>query len=157
MTRSIRILALGFGAVVGVGPALAHHSDRMVDGSTPVWLTGTVVRYELINPHAMLYLEVTDTDGRTLTWTVEGPNLRRFEVLGMGRDAIKAGDEITICGFYPITEALAARPKPQFIHGKILITPDGQKWAWGPYGRLKNCVSENEWDTIATGTNPLRP
>ena len=129
----------------------------MVDGSTAVWITGTVLRYEPIHPHAMIYLEVATEDGRLQPWTVEGPRPMRVEGLGLAGDIVHAGDVITICGFYPIAATSTRRTKPRFVHGKILVTDDGQKWAWGPYGRLEHCVDESEWDSIARGSNPLRP
>lgn len=79
-----------------------------------------------------------------------------MEGLGLAGDIVQVGDVIEVCGFFPV-QVLAARPNPQFLHGKILVTPDGKKWAWGPYGRLENCVSEDDWGSIARGTNPSRP
>lgn len=147
---------LGF-CLTCTGTALAHHSDRMIDSSTTLWLTGTVLSYKPVNPHAMIELEVVTDDGEVQTWTIEGPQLLRVQGLGLQGDIVQPGDEITICGFYPVSNTLTRRTRRHFVHGKILVTPDGQKWAWGPYGRLKNCVSEDEWDSIASGSNPLRP
>lgn len=139
------------------GMLSAHHSDRMIDSATTTWVSGTVVSYEPKNPHAMIDMEVVAEDGKINTWTIEGPRLLRVKGLGLEGDIVKAGDVITVCGFYPAADTFSRRTKPFFIHGKILITPDGQKWAWGPYGRLKNCVNEDDWDSIARGANPLRP
>jgi hypothetical protein len=157
MIKATRAVALSIGAMACITSLRAHHSDRMIDGSTAIWLKGTVLRYEPMNPHAMIYLEVATESGQFQTWTVEGPRLGRLEGLGVDGNFLQVGDVIEICGFFPVGAVLALRPKPQFVHGKILVTPDGQKWAWGPYGRLKNCVDEDEWDSIARGTNPLRP
>jgi len=157
MSRLIQTVAMGIGALTCTSPLLAHHSDRMIDSSQAIWLTGIVLRYQPINPHAMIELEVTNESGQSESWTVEGPRLARVEGLGLEGDIVHVGDVIEICGFYPIAEALMLKSNPHYIHGKILVTPDGQKWAWGPYGRLKNCVSEDEWESIARGTNPLRP
>ena len=157
MIKALQTVALGIGVLACIGSLRAHHSDRMIDGSTAILLTGTILRYQPINPHAMISLEVRTEGGELQTWTVEGPRLGRVEGLGVKGDLVRVGDVIEVCGFFPMAEVLSTRPKPQYVHGKILVTPDGKKWAWGPYGRLKNCVSEDEWDTIARGTNPLRP
>ena len=149
-------LILAITALLCAASSQAHHSDRMIDGSTAVWLTGTVLSYQPIHPHAMITLEVARSDGEPQMWTVEGPRLGRIAGLGIDGDIVEAGDVIQVCGFYPIREVLDERPKPRYIHGKILVTPDGQKWAWGPYGRLKNCVDEDDWGSIESGTNPLR-
>jgi len=157
MSKLIQTVAPGVAALMCAVPLLAHHSDRMIDSSKTVWLKGVVLSYEPINPHALIELEVTNENGRPESWTVEGPRLARLAGLGLEGDIVHVGDVIEICGFYPIAEALILKSNPHFIHGKILVTPDGQKWAWGPYGRLRNCVGEDEWDSIASGTNPLRP
>lgn len=75
MTRPRPTLALGIVSLACVGSLQAHHSDRMIDGSTAVRLTGTVLRYEPINPHAMIFLAVATEDGQLRTWTIEGPRL----------------------------------------------------------------------------------
>lgn len=41
---------------------------------TPVWVKGTVVSYERMNPHSVLPLEETLENGQTIEWTVEGPS-----------------------------------------------------------------------------------
>jgi len=140
-----------------LGSVRAHHSNSMFDMSNFIWLIGTVVRYEPINPHAVISLEVKTEDGQLQTWTVEGPRLGRLDRLGVDADFVKVGDVIEICGFFLKEEVSTRRSPAQFVHGKVLVKPDGQRWAWGPYGRLENCVSRDEWDSIARGTNPLRP
>jgi len=68
-------------ALTGVSALQAHHSNISIDASTPVWVEGTVVRYEIVNPHAMIELEEATSDGQVRRWTVQGPNLQR---LGFG-------------------------------------------------------------------------
>jgi hypothetical protein len=30
------------------------------------------------------------------------------------------------------------------MHGHLLVMPDGRKQAWGPYGKLNNCVRPDD-------------
>jgi hypothetical protein len=69
-------------ATIGLAaPLHAHNSDRMIAGTEPVWLKGTIVEYRPINPHAMITLAVTGEDGTVEDWTIEGPRLGRFTEL----------------------------------------------------------------------------
>jgi hypothetical protein len=145
--------ALLIAALACAGPAIAHHSSSMFDMTEHLWLRGTVVSYRPINPHALIELEERTEDGQVRRWTVEGPRRDRLVGLGVDDDFLKAGDVIDVCGFFGKDDVL----RNQRIHAKVLVTPDGQKWQWGPYGRLESCVDPDDWDSIARGTNPLRP
>lgn len=135
-----------------VGSLQAHHSSALFDMSTHIWLKGTVVRYEAINPHALIDLEVHTDSGEIQQWTVEGPRLGRLERLGVDGDFVNIGDIIEVCAFFGKEDVT----RDSRVHGHVIVRPDGQKWQWGPYGRLERCVHPDDWDSIATGTNPLR-
>jgi Family of unknown function (DUF6152) len=98
------------------------------------------VRATVINPHAMMALEERTKEGQVRRWTVEGPNLIRVKRMGVGEDFLKAGDEIEVCGFAPRKNAEKSFPPPRFIHGHVLVLPDGHRRLWGPYGKLGNCI-----------------
>ena len=159
--RLIRATATG-ALLICAGTLQAHHSNSMFDLSRSLWVKGTVVRYQHMNPHAMITLEERKSDGKIQEWIVEGPRLGRIELLGVDEHFIKVGEVIDVCGFFLKDEALGRRLSPDpasaaihFIHGQVLVKPDGQKWMWGPYGQLDRCVSPDEWDTLNRGKNPL--
>ena len=55
--------------------AFAHHSFAAeFDFQKPVTLKGTVVKWELINPHGWITLDVAGPDGTTKQWMVETSN-----------------------------------------------------------------------------------
>lgn len=75
-------------------PAIAHHSiAAMYDRENPVTIEGTVTRFDYINPHPVIHLDVAG-----VAWTVEWSNLRRLESRGYTADALKAGDRIIVTG-----------------------------------------------------------
>jgi Family of unknown function (DUF6152) len=146
------VLTLAF-----VGGAAAHHSISMFDISKAIWLEGKVVRYAPIAPHAMIAVEVTGDDGEAEKWVVEGPNPARLERvlnlngLSAAEDFLKAGASIRVCGFALKNQWKPERMYPdsvwsstRFVHGQVLVMPDGHLQSWGPYGRLENCVRPND-------------
>lgn len=140
----IPIYVAATAALACAGRLQAHHSSGTIDATTPVWVKGTVVEYEPINPHAMIELEVRGADGNTERWTVQGPAPGRLERYHLARDFLKAGDVIEACGFVPKPQPEKSWPPPRFIHSQLLLMPDGQMQLWGPYGKLENCVRPND-------------
>ena len=83
-------------AVAAMFPAAAHHSAAMFDFEQEVKLRGTVTRFDYVNPHSWLYVEVENDDGSTTEWGFEldaPPRLRR---LGVSPRFWEPGDEVTV-------------------------------------------------------------
>lgn len=137
---AVAVAALGFAAVVH-----AHHASILIDLSSPVWIAGTVARYERVNPHTLFELDVVE-DGKLRRWTVEGPFLARLKRMGVADDFLKPGDAIEVCGF-PLKQGVSLQPsssdfrdRTSFVHGHVLVLSSGQLRSWGPYGKTDNCV-----------------
>ncbi len=158
MNEKLATLAVAITALACVGSARAHHSVGMFELSMPIWVKGTVVRYEPVNPHALFALEVRRDDGQVQRWTVEGPSLNGLRRNGVPEDFLKIGDVIEVCGFAFKEDvlarvAVARRASQPFVHGHVLVMPDGGMRNWGSYGRLDNCVRTG--DEIETWLNFL--
>ena len=104
--KRIATYVAAMAALAGAGRLHAHHSSSTIDVTTPVWVKGTVVQYEPINPHAMIELDVRGAGGNTQRWTVQGPAPGRLERYHLAKDFLKAGDVIEACGFVP-------KPQPE--------------------------------------------
>jgi hypothetical protein len=71
----------------------AHHSTAMYDTQNPVTITGKVTRFEWTNPHAFVYLEVTDEQsGKVVEWEVEMMSLNHLRSYGWTSRTVKPGD-----------------------------------------------------------------
>ena len=86
--------------LLGGSIAWAHHAFAAeFDINQPVKLQGKVQKMEWINPHAWIHVDVPDSDGKIVTWMIEGgsPNilLRR----GFTKESLLPGTEITVEGY----------------------------------------------------------
>ena len=97
---SVRWTVLGAAVAVLVmtGAAGAHHSTAMYDAQNPVTVTGAVKRFEWTNPHAFVYLEVTDAQGKTVEWEIEMMSLNHLRSYGWTSRTVKPGEMISATG-----------------------------------------------------------
>jgi len=126
-------------ALLFAGNGRAHHSSSMFDISKPIWVKGTVTRYQPISPHALISLDQEGEAGKVQRWTVEGPSLFRLKRMGVAEDFLKAGDAIEICGFAFRSPAAGGSSRPG-LHGHVLVMPNGKMRLFGPYGKIDNCI-----------------
>ncbi len=70
IAAAVAVITLGFALMVA--PVIAHHSSGpFYDPENRVEIEGTVTRFVFRNPHAFLYLDVTDTSGAITEWQIE--------------------------------------------------------------------------------------
>src|SRR5450755_4106773 len=64
------------GLLMATVAALAHHSAAMFESEKTVTVSGTVKDFEYVNPHAWLYVVVTNDNGEETLWgfEAEGPS-----------------------------------------------------------------------------------
>jgi len=97
-TRSGRIAAFVIALLIAV-PVLAHHANSAYDRERTISVTGVVTRWQFINPHAGIFLNVTDDQGHVTEWAGEFQSIQDlYRSLGWNKDTFKPGDEITIFG-----------------------------------------------------------
>lgn len=89
------LLVLAF-ATFGASPALAHHSLAYYDTSSYRTVEGTVKSFEWSNPHTSLTLLVENEPGVVEEWTFEGGNPGRLNMSNFPRNAVAAGEKITV-------------------------------------------------------------
>jgi hypothetical protein len=143
--KGTAVTATALAALSCVSSVAAHHSISMFDLGHPVWVKGTVVRFEPVNPHIVFALDESTANGQARRWTIEGSGLNSFNRRGLSGDFLKAGDVIEVCGFAlkeelarpDATAATLSRPD---IHGHVLIMPDGHMQIFGGYGKTENCI-----------------
>ena len=111
---------LAFGAV----PARAHHAvQAQYDFDKPIEFRGPIVKMEFVNPHSMLYIEVTNSDGSKSVWKFQSGAIGTLRGLGLL-------NVVTATGF-------AARNGNPMGFMKSLTMPDGHvivTWFGDPNG-----------------------
>lgn len=107
-------------------PLLAHHELRAeFDEQKPVTLRGIVTRFEWNNPHALLYLDVTDKGGEIANWAVEWASPIDLRKAGWTREALKTGDTVTVEGWL-------ARDGSKLASGRTVVLASGKRLAEAP-------------------------
>jgi hypothetical protein len=89
-------------AMLGLVPGIlvGHHSFAAeYDRNNSVKLQGSVKQLEWTNPLARLYLDVKDERGQVTTWNFELGSPNQLRRMGWTREALHAGDVITVEGY----------------------------------------------------------
>lgn len=113
--KSMRILLLT--AVCAI-TLFAHHSMAGFDRKNTVTLNGIVKTFSWQNPHCYIEVEVTDKDGKAVTWNFEMTAPGYLARAGWKKTSVKVGDQVTIVG----NPLLNGDPGALFVSVKV---PDG--------------------------------
>ena len=130
--RSNRITVAATAALIAAlawpACAAAHHSFAAeFDGEKPITLSGTVVKWEMINPHGWITIDVVGQDGQTAQWMVETSNPNGLMRLGWTKRSLKPGDQITV-------EAYRSKDGSNTANAARITLADGSKVFAGSAG-----------------------
>lgn len=94
-----KIVAAAAGLMLA-GSAAAHHSFAVYfDPEREVTVEGTVSTFRFTNPHGLVVLDVTDTDGTVHSWRAETNAPVVLQRRGWTRTSLRAGQRITLSGW----------------------------------------------------------
>jgi hypothetical protein len=101
---SLVFVAVGFCGALHIPVANAHHSFAQFDMSKHVTLKGTVRTWEWTNPHAWLWVYVSEVDGKPVAdkdgnpviWGLESAAPGELTRSGVTMKSFKPGDKITV-------------------------------------------------------------
>lgn len=99
---NLRLTALAI-CLASVPCAWAHHSlAAEFDTKKPIKLTGKMTKLDWRNPHAWIYIDAEQIDGKALPkaekWQCELGSPNAMTRAGFAPDSIKVGDEVVLDG-----------------------------------------------------------
>ncbi len=126
MKRKLIIFAVSLG-LAGAGTALAHHSFAAeFDGNKPIRLEGTLSKVEWMNPHSYFYVDVSDDQGKAVTWGCEGANPGVLSRQGFRKGDVKLGDKVVVDGYAAKDGAHLMNVRRIYLNGKLIFDGSGE-------------------------------
>jgi len=114
--------------VVATAPIAAHHSFAAeFDAKQPVLFKGTVTKMEWINPHVWIHMNVTQPNGKTEAWMVEGGAPTVLFRRGFSKTSLQAGTQIVVDGY-------RAKDGTNKMNAREITLADGRKLFAGSDG-----------------------
>jgi len=118
MTRRTGLIAAIVGiAFLGAGTvARAHHAFAAeFDVNQPLKLEGTLVKWDMVNPHSWFHVDVKGTK-----WMVEGGSPNQLIRQGVTKNTVKVGTPLIIEGY-------RAKDGTNKAVGRNFVLPDGSR------------------------------
>ena len=120
MRTKCAVVVAGIALLVSVIGVSAHHSfSAEFDDKQPVKLDGTVVKFEFMNPHSWIHLDVRNPDGTVVRWAVETGSTNALFRRGWRKDSLRVGDRIVV-------DAYRAKDGTRTANANSVKLPDGR-------------------------------
>ena len=129
-------------ALFTAGSLCAHHAFAPTfDADKVVRIKGAVTKFEWVNPHSYIIVDLKSADGKTEQWALEGPAPNQLTRRGYEMTSIKPGDLIEACGYGTRDAAPKIDPSSGVARHvmvvELLTLTEGGAREWSPYGQTK--------------------
>jgi len=123
MGRKLAVVVGGMSLILAAtGVSLsAHHSFAAeFDATRPVLFKGTVTKMDWLNPHVWIHMTVTQPNGKTEAWMVEGGAPTVLFRRGFTKTALLPGTQVVVDGY-------RAKDGTNKMNAREITLPDGRK------------------------------
>jgi hypothetical protein len=108
------VTATALASLILAGPvqqASAHHAfEASFDCNAPITLTGKVTMVEWVNPHTWIHVLKAEAGKPDVNWMFVGGTPNSLLRMGVNRDMLKVGTEVTIRGYLAIDRRCLPAP-----------------------------------------------
>jgi hypothetical protein len=87
------------GLLMAAGTMFAHHSENNYDHDRLIRLRGTVAKFEFVNPHCVLHIDIKNPQGETEEWIGVSGSPNEMRRHGWTNATFKPGDKVDITAF----------------------------------------------------------
>ena len=131
----MRTLYITLAIAAGLAPLLAHHGTAAsYDQDKWVTLKGTATEFLWRNPHSALFMDVKQTDGKTVAYSIEMCSPSLMVKQGYKRTVLKTGDQVEI----DVHPSLAGTPSGECLGCRLLVNgKDPANGGAGQKGKAK--------------------
>jgi hypothetical protein len=97
MKWTAALIGVSAGLAMSVS-VLAHHSGAMFEKEKTITVEGVVKEFQYTNPHSWLLVDVTDKNGKVITWGFEAEGPSTLQRAGIRPSDLMPGTKLKITG-----------------------------------------------------------
>ena len=100
MRITVAVATAAAALLLSVAQLNAHHAFAAeFDVNRPLTLKGTLVKWEMVNPHSWFHVDIKDKDGKVSTWMIEGGSPNQLIRMGVTKNTVPIGTELVVEGY----------------------------------------------------------